>query len=1500
MITDDHTQRLARNINLPCAVAKRFDARPLLFEVAGLVLLEQWSDYQLDAALNPVNLFIISPRTTPASPWIRPLNYLLVERYCHRQTLNLTPGEDFVSYQANADLAWQVDVDLSRLEQLINECGPLLIERYQQTLVDFWCYDDQSGQSPWQWYSAFLQTQLQNAISAGVRTANLSSAQAATAQLLNIYPRSQDRERYNNTLHMKVYALDVDLPALSTMDTDLACAVMIEQADPPFKRSFSLLYTFLGDLVSFDSRQAFLQILGRQWPQRLAQWVPAVTLTPSQGQVFENQARGLLSHQLRLLQAIGAGYRSRQNALELALSLDRVTSMLDMCSAAEQSYRELLAAQLPAWIRDADSAQAIRFSGMLIEVARATRDSKDQSWLDGIEDFQAYAFTQLAARISADHPDSLLAVHDVVVRNYQVLGAAVPGQEAVITDGSVRLVEYSLAQLAIGNLGLLKSGKVELRTGSGVALPPWMDERYLRELVTALDVGTSYPQMLKQKLLDDQAQRQTRGRLFSNQLQAQLPAKVMEMHLRNQGISLPGVDAVARMLQPALNTEQPNWVLRPLGLVREPGADADLVLNTWLIEAEQPRATLCLLYRPLHVDSLLEYPDRLALLVAIATPGALQNDLLCRLPSSVRAIYAHGGFREPHLFFPLDDTFAVPHGTPAPVTLALTPASSDPGLDIYLASANESVQRAQNQSSSNAEARWTRWTELGALLFNSLLPLATGPLAKAAWLLQMELDLAQVLNPDNDNTLTRHASLVNLLASVSVLAFGHEVKRIARFHQPTLPASPNTAQKPAAILLDNPSAQTLLDFSWSRATPVLSTEQQAALAGLRAQTLPVSLGQPIETGQWRGLYLQDDQFWVALDGAVYNTVLDPEVGQMRIVGPSSSELPGPFLARDDLGRWQLDLKLRLRGGAPMPKKIQQLRQANAARRDALLRQLQEEVAYIQAQSQQAKTAIMALNPETTELQLNTLLEQQKAYCTYLDKHLQTLEACNELNVLANYKVVKAEAVFQQKQNAQIMYLILELLHRPLRQQLIAMIEQQSEGGQPSAQPGKLLDKIAPLLDQLVTTSQSLARSHEQLTRLASLSQPRIKQLLETSNRTLPPPYFALRWQRLRIELASNRLILLQQLDMEAYYWLERCWDNLELAMRQHREHTSTAALGEELQVRLLKTSRRLLHTARRQLGNLEQLLTQADAIAATRVISADLDSLSGLVQQALDDLPDYPEQNTLQQLRIHQPSLVERENDGLLLGAAQADSEVATIAQRLQDTTLEAPTSSASTAEKGAIDRQVAALLDRGKRQLKLASSELERLRAGSIGQYLPIEVEEILERRRQGLLEHREAIERTLTRGNQTDLASGDADAAQTSKALDQQAWLLKTSAKALRIRLALEQKPRMSEVQYLLDEGAVTVEKLQSRKVLDRSGRPQDYLDEYVIKHKDKALWYAHFHYPKADSVVTHFTAGHLKTAAQRYSQGQTLQDGKGQSVEVYRSPISLAAAQKCFFKP
>ncbi|WP_446434386.1 dermonecrotic toxin domain-containing protein [Pseudomonas sp. 1152_12] len=100
-----------------------------------------------------------------------------------------------------------------------------------------------------------------------------------------------------------------------------------------------------------------------------------------------------------------------------------------------------------------------------------------------------------------------------------------------------------------------------------------------------------------------------------------------------------------------------------------------------------------------------------------------------------------------------------------------------------------------------------------------------------------------------------------------------------------------------------------------------------------------------------------------------------------------------------------------------------------------------------------------------------------------------------------------------------------------------------------------------------------------------------------------------------------------------------------------------------------------------------------------------------------------------------------------------------------------------------------------------------------------------------------------------------------------------LKTAGQALRIERTLSsKKPTEGYLDYLMEQNRVEIRKVGGRRGLKQK-RPDgetDYLQEYAIHDRQapgKPLWYAHFHYVKADSAFDVFGKAHLKIPEQQY---------------------------------
>jgi|GEM_PF-1048805 len=1533
-MTHNLHQRLAQFSSLDCEVAKRFSDRPTLLESAEALLLDQWRQRLPLSEHDPRQLFLDSRAPHTDHPWVRPLAQVLVERYCQGETLNLNVDADFLTTRLDSKPSGRLAIDLHEIEQLINDTGPLLLDMYRQQLVSYWHRFDSSGQTPWRWYANYLGRQMQQAIDSKAKAGNWPSFALAMARLVHTYPAAASRSIWQNTRTLSVAGLAADFSADGDLDVDLASTILIEHVDADPARNLTLLYTLSGKLLRFESRQTILAGIHRYRDSAQLTTPYRIEIDYQFSSAFDSQALGLLRQQLHVIDQLGATYHGKFDAVTMGFDLDRLTSLIDICNEAETAQRQSLSAQLPDWLRNAKSRPLMRYSTLLVSVAQSYQEANGQFWLKDVPDAEAFANQQMAARFKADNPGTTCTPEQVRITNYQVIAAALPVQGSIATSNKQTPVTFTCAQLAIGNLGLLKPGRVTLTSTTATPLPAWLTEAYLRKLVTELDIATAYPALLRSKLLDDVQQRAERQGLLMTQLRTQLPALAMELYLQGKITDPQVAEHIAQAFAQNPANEGSRWVIRRLGFIKAPGSATDFPRNTWLIEPQTPAGAACLLYRPLHEDSLLYFNDRLALFVAISTPGALQDDLLYRLPVEDRRFYAHGGFLEPHLFVPLDDTSAIPFGTPPAVTLALEPPPADLGEALYLACVNESIVRFEEASSSTAQTRWDSWVTLGWLMFNTLLPLAGSTLGKVAWLTQMEVALAEFVNTDAEPDSTNHElAMVNLLVNIAMLLFSHSLFRLRLEEDPLpsaltpslVPPAPEAHGLPANAQLV--TALQPLDFGWSSPDKTLSDSQQKLLDRLQASVKESTLGSPVPTGELQGLYLHGARLYTTLEHTqlqvhegktyripkrqVYEVQHDPERLQMRIVGPDLAK--GPWLQRDELGRWGLDLALYVKGkgGMPISEQLNRMRldkQDALAAADALIKADKD---LYEAKAREMVTIEGLASATTEDTPLSACQTKLDALATFWSEHLEHIKARNALEPVKNFRMAQASALRQENFCQLVLHKVLRQRFEPCHKQLLQLVEQQQWGQTLTEADVRIatqrLDQQAQLLEQMLKNNANLRYGHAQLSKLAG---PRFELIVKWRDLAASVPANAqteltLRFQRMENQI--NRLKLVHELSSEAASLRDRCWDNLQLGVAQYKRVLQLPQEDAEANVRLLFSIKQQLQTAHRQLNIVIKLVPDAPAQETVQQLHEELERVQQDLAHDLAELPDYPPVSTLGQLRRRLPGLIETSEHGVLLTTPRADDAMTVdllgpdgkTTNRTyhfeQDDWVELKPAKAKPRPD---ERSLKRLLKDGVGLLDEARKEVEKVRRAN-SSYLPIEIEESILHQRDRLLEQAEAIETRLTRDNATDEGVKGVDAEGTARALRTLAESLSGQATTLRVETALKQKPRMTEVQFLIGQGQVQLARVGTRVRLARvKGRPADFLDEYSISHDGKVLWYAHFHYPAMDTAKTDFTVGHLKTSAQRHAAGSRVTEANGAHIEVYRAPITTAAASAHFF--
>lgn len=1489
------SQHLIDNSDFGCELTTLFEHCPTLSAVATTLLGEQWNTRKISTHLPPT-LYLRSTLPGNKGDVWRPLHQLLIERYCSRVDLQLTPAVDAVVETPN-DIT-VLHLDLGKLQSLVNECGPLLLDHYRQALVDFWNHADSGGQSPWQHYSDYLRQQLRKRI-AKLRPGALEPTVIALAQEVLAPAPPSARQAQVSLLSLHLH----DGLRLN----DLASALVIEPQTPQAEGSTTLLYTLSGQLLTFPSHQALLQSLG-QACQTLADKHPHLTLDTLSAAPFDIQARTVLEQQLQVIDKIGELHRSAEGARRINIDLAHLTSMLDLCPNAEQVATAKAAGMMPVWLQTASDQSRHDYARLLLQLAQSNANAAGKSWLDGIEDAELFTYKKISERIAIDHPEATLEPWNIQVINHQVVAAALPTGGF---DGTVTTVSYSLAQLAICNLGLLRPGRIELRHRAGQPLPSWLDETYVRRLVTELNIGKVYPHQLQQTLLRDPEQKARRKHMLGEQLSAQIPAAALELHLHGKRLSQTAARAVFDVFTGHC-AKPMAWVMRPVGLIRQEGEPADRLLNTWLIEQEAPGTEPCVLYRPLHAQPLVEFANRAALLTQMSRVGEFQDDMLWRLDENVRHIYANGGFTQPYLpGLKALVALRIPVERPEPVELSFEAPVTDLTDSIYTCSVEQTLRQFRLHSSTSEQTRWQQWQALGLLTLNTLLPLVGGAVGTAIWLIQVGLALKQYLQSDAKRHPTEHRlALVNLLVNAALVVLAHSLPKVRL--QPaaelieTAPATPAATGAQGAEI---PPAH--LQTNWSQADSQLSQPQRQALAALRAERGREGLGAPLDEGHWAGVYQTGDEHWVLLGHDLYRVILDEDFQQPRIVSGTPPHSLGPWLQRDAAGQWQPDLRLRLRAGMPRSSAARTQLRLNRLSIETLSATLDHDLATGRDYIKRLDVLQNLLKADEREPSLRSNLAAIDVIAKFWDKHVVDIKRYVDLQPGTRLQSRLSLTLFQQFASKAVLHTALsKLIDLKMAESAALHLEHPED----LALALEQLEQTPTLTGQLVSNSDALRDTLTELERLASRYHEGTQQWLATARQCLKVPIgqLILSSRLRRIESAWRRLLMQPGLSERAYYLLRRGWKNLDLAISQRLRLFAMPQASAELSARLLHDMHSKLGVVQSALVNLRQELL--DKPAAGDILSQLQEDVRFTANGVKSELEDHPPVSTVEQLRQNTPGLIETASHGLLLGQPRAND--ATLVDILdqhqrplltfrkeQDEWVQSPeplVEPVPAAQPPRTSQTFVEALGKAEEQMREANQMLSFMQSKAAENFLPVEIQELLDLKRHPVEQLHATLRRRLPQ--EPGLAADSREGLNRRlDALRAQLTSLQHRTGPLRTAAILRQKPQMSGLRHLISQQQVSIHLVKRRKELSAvQGRAQDYLDEYEILHNGNPLWYAHFHYRNRLDGNDQYVAGHLKTCAQRSIRGQTLTDPRTQKIElVYRAPITHAEAARYFFQ-
>ena len=1251
-----------------------------------------------------------------------------------------------------------------------------------------------------------------------------------------------------------------------------------------------------------------------------------VELIPSQLNVFDNLAGALLENQLRALEHLPRGVTSRAGAGEpWSARVERITDPGDWFATSEPAPLTPLQRRVreaaPLWLLNAGEMDRRGYAGLLSSLVTALGKSSSHSIFDEVASLSRFSRQALREAMARRHPQMpAIRMQDILLtlEKYR--------RKPLLPDvlGEFEEVQLTLPELALENLDDFRFGatKMRIRLAADVSPPDWMTADYLLELITEVDIGAGYPTYLRQRLLDDTRYAVFRQQRFLHQIQAQLPLAALELKLRGeQGMTAMGYRWVRAVLAFDVRERQVDGlpiVLRPLVFQASPGASPDKVAGMFLIEPRDITRGPHLLYRPLFDPPLSEHVSRPALLEAIGQPGALQDSVLAWLAANRRAVYANGGFRQPHLASVLPGDEAAPLPTPpVPATLGIEEVAEDYVHHLFHACINAVIRQADMQLLSNAEKRWARLKDSGWQLFSSMLMFASGPLTQASWLILLyrgvRQDLPGLQSDDEDARAQGWADMLSNLAAV----LSHEVtagerealpesfmtKASADQREPLVTGGEVSLERISAPLVTDDSPSLPFDLSWSNPRRALSAASRKALEtfGVRVFDTPPrldNLGSVAASGPNEGLVHlggAGDKGWhVLIENTLYQVAWSDD--GPRVVDGSGT--PGPFLERDEQGRWRLDLRLRLRGGSGRETVQARLQRKLRDRASALHGQMTEASARIGSLLNEAEILRKRLETMTEGKTAKNFSDRQRS-----DKRREYLGKLEGLQAALEEKI---RLVKELNDNRQVVprpaTLVAALADsvRNCRTLLNLSLAVGREGSLSAREIDQMIaadtdvryaQVVANLKNNVEITDKQIfwsTREYAVLDELRAMPEPGPAQTTALEQ-ALVQPFAPLDWQA--VQLPTLLALTLDELPLQITLQMD---DQIFAAIKHSAEQTRyvtntinrlSAEDPRQDRIDALLTAVNRYDETHDLLNYLQGLMPQQRLLEyATR--------LSGLLAQlregALNRLFDLWEETAPAEPEpVPKPGpaaggprkkFIRTRNREVFVGRVrertpEQEDEIVEITDPNGELVSAFKENKADAQDRfweevkaepaPPIPRKVglSRLVTQGQAEREGVEALIRQVMALTGTSKDPRDLQGILELKAQKLNALADDIQQALSDGSGT---STQVRTAQTLKdSLRHEADRLIAEGRQARIAAIKRNPPQLARLQYLKEQDQVDIHRAGGRQAEGQGG----FLQEYVISHKDgRPLWYAHFHYPAATTADAGFVSAHLKTLAQR----------------------------------
>lgn len=696
----------------------------------------------LDAAypsldIDPVQAMVVTPTWTVSGDQVtsgphryESLTDALVRLTLSAQTATYIDGEHFLTLQPGVESAIQLPVKIDDIGRLINKLIPLLFVSYQEQQLDYWNQPTEDETPRWHQLSGSLRN-LWNI----EQVSDWDEDEKAMALALFNNPDKTSRNR-NDAYTSRACLIDIDEPDKHLWVLDVAVLVGTLGT-----RTLVISHSITEGFKRYDSLQAFSETLSARVAStsgsRTFQW----RLYEPTGHFFDHQACALIALEVA---AIGQLQGTITNG---GLAHQAMTAARNRKNVDEGRFSRI-ERLLPEWLLSAQPADLTCYSRHLMDLAQLREQHGGKSFLDDIPPLPVFTLQALKDQVLKDHPeatDARLETIELSITSQVILSAiAVPGKTETVT--------LSLIDLALQNLIAVPLGNKTVRRTDGSAVESWMTPDYLEKLVTEVDIGETYPALIKQNYSVTRRKHNV-GKTCSPAICA------CSCHFRRcstkfvvkQASMIRGTDSWSRRCRKSPATAL--WTARKSSFVRwrsfrgRTGNKADEVANMFVIGPRLADKGPCLLFRPLLDPPLLQYPRETNLLYAIKHNQTLRQSVLAWLPDDVRFNYSQYVFTgQLPSVWTLSQWLVDPAsvlGMMGAVRLAAVPLAPLSLSAVFTANANAMITLADRQSVSNAQSRWQTLKQGAWVLFNIALPFLGKTAASATWIWQIMSDLDQ-------------------------------------------------------------------------------------------------------------------------------------------------------------------------------------------------------------------------------------------------------------------------------------------------------------------------------------------------------------------------------------------------------------------------------------------------------------------------------------------------------------------------------------------------------------------------------------------------------------------------------------------------------------------------------------------------------------------------------------------------------------------------------------